>query len=86
MGSNFKDRAIQAVTNTIPDNPSDIFGLESWISIDEHHEMHSSYKTVTMTIKWEEIIQKGSPCKGCDYFDAGCPDLDSVLNEGKEDE
>ena len=86
MGTDFKEKAIQAVTNTIPDDNGNIFGLESWISIDEHHELNSSWKTVTMTIKWEEAVEKGSPCKGCEYFDAGCPNLDNILKETKDDE
>lgn len=63
--ADFKEKAIEEITNTLPDNY--VYGVEGncKINITENHDAGSVYKKCCITITWEELIKH--PCSGCHY-------------------
>lgn len=70
----FKDKVHEIITNTLPDTDLKIiYGTEN-ISI-THTENSLKSKTTrhTVIIEWEDTNEH--PCSGCEWYEAGCPEL-----------
>lgn len=67
---NFKEEAIIAITNHLPDEDEGKLIEGSWkINISRSNEYGTHTSKNKITIEWDEIYGVEHPCKGCPGFD-----------------
>ena len=82
-GVTFKNRVIGVINNEVPDDDditgNNIVAGSADVRISYNKDLNNHFVKKQIVIEWEEI-ENQHPCHGCDYFEAGCPNLDEILD------
>lgn len=79
----FKDKAIQAIIDHLPDEDDPVLADTGKIRLTESKDIGNHIKKCTMVIQWEETIL--NPCRGCPGYEYACSCPTEVGEKGDEE-